>query len=215
MAYIYKITNIINGKSYIGKTYLSIEERFKQHIQDSKKARCENRPLYSAMSKYGIENFKIEVVEETNIPAEREIYWIKFYNTYGKTGYNATIGGDGKRHLDHDKIISDYLKYQERKKVAEINNCSSDSVTNILELNHIPMKTGQEVMKNKYSKKVQMVDRSTLDIVHEFDSQKEAAQFLIDNHYTSAKSVNNISGKIGMVCKGKRGTAYGYLWRYM
>ena len=61
MSFIYKITNQINGKSYIGKTNLpSIQERFKEHISDSKRARMEKRPLYSAMNKYGIENFKIE-----------------------------------------------------------------------------------------------------------------------------------------------------------
>lgn len=37
MSYIYKITNMINGKSYIGKTNLSIEKRFKEHCRDSKK----------------------------------------------------------------------------------------------------------------------------------------------------------------------------------
>lgn len=61
MSFIYKITNQINGKSYIGKTNLaSIQERFKEHIHDSKRVHMEKRPLYSAMNKYGSENFKIE-----------------------------------------------------------------------------------------------------------------------------------------------------------
>lgn len=61
MSFIYKITNQINGKSYIGKTNLvSVQERFKEHIYDSKRTRMEKRPLYSAMNKYGSENFKIE-----------------------------------------------------------------------------------------------------------------------------------------------------------
>lgn len=64
MSYIYKITNMINGKSYIGKTNLSIEKRFKEHCRDSKKERCENRPLYSAMNKYGIENFTVEQIDK-------------------------------------------------------------------------------------------------------------------------------------------------------
>ena len=52
MAYIYKITNLINGKVYIGKTSeKTIEERFKIHIKDSKKEHCEKRPLYDAMNK--------------------------------------------------------------------------------------------------------------------------------------------------------------------
>ena len=59
MAYIYKITNDINGKIYIGKTYNSIEKRFKEHCKDRLKRKCEQRPLYSAMNKYGIEHFYI------------------------------------------------------------------------------------------------------------------------------------------------------------
>lgn len=42
MAYIYVITNSVNGKQYVGKTNGSIEKRFKEHISDSKKERCEN-----------------------------------------------------------------------------------------------------------------------------------------------------------------------------
>lgn len=72
MAYIYKITNSINGKIYIGKTYKTIEQRFKEHFKDSK--RYKNRPLYRAINKYGIESFKIEVIEKTNTPEEREKY---------------------------------------------------------------------------------------------------------------------------------------------
>lgn len=46
MAFIYKITNDVNGKVYIGKTLFSVEKRWKEHFKDSKKERCKNRPLY-------------------------------------------------------------------------------------------------------------------------------------------------------------------------
>jgi hypothetical protein len=59
------------------------------------------------MNKYGIEHFHISQIEETNDPDEREKYWIEYYGTF-KNGYNATIGGDGKRYLDYDLIIALY-----------------------------------------------------------------------------------------------------------
>lgn len=76
MAYIYKITNKINGKVYIGKTLNSIQKRWREHLIDSKKRRCEKRPLYSAINKYGEENFEIEQIEECShdILNERECY---------------------------------------------------------------------------------------------------------------------------------------------
>lgn len=76
MAYIYKITNKINGKVYIGKTIHSIETRWNQHIYESKKQRYECRPLYDAFNKYGIENFTIEEIDRcsANDASDYEIY---------------------------------------------------------------------------------------------------------------------------------------------
>ena len=65
MAYIYQITNNINGKIYVGKTVKNnIQERWEEHLKDYKKPRCEKRPLYDAMNKYGSENFSIKELEE-------------------------------------------------------------------------------------------------------------------------------------------------------
>lgn len=104
MGYIYKITNQINNKMYIGKTTKSIEERWQEH--QKKALQHPNRYLYDAMNHYGIENFTIEQVEECDnaILDEREIYWIKYYNTYylakNSCGYNMTLGGEGGNTWD-------------------------------------------------------------------------------------------------------------------
>lgn len=68
---------------------------YRKDCKDSRKERCEKRPLYDAMNKYGVENFiveELEYVKDENILSEREVYWIKELETYG---YNATKGGDG------------------------------------------------------------------------------------------------------------------------
>ena len=96
MGYIYKITNKVNNKIYIGKTTLTIEERFEAHKK--KALKHPNRYLYDAMNHYGFKNFIIEEIEECadELLNEREIYWIKFYNsTNHEIGYNLTKGGDG------------------------------------------------------------------------------------------------------------------------
>lgn len=86
MPYIYKITNKINGKMYIGKTIFTVEQRWKEHQKDSRRRDFEKRPLYSAIKKYGIENFSIEEVEECPIEilSEREKYWIEYYGSFKK-----------------------------------------------------------------------------------------------------------------------------------
>lgn len=74
--FIYKITNLINGKIYIGQTTCSIEDRWKEHLHSAKKSVSENRPLYRAINKYGKENFSIEKIEELpiNLLCEREVF---------------------------------------------------------------------------------------------------------------------------------------------
>lgn len=88
------------------------------------------------MQKYGIGHFHIELIEETNNPEEREIYWIEKLNTY-QNGYNATKGGDGKLVYDHEEILK-ALKINPRPiEIAKLFNCSSDLVRLIAKENHI------------------------------------------------------------------------------
>ena len=91
--YIYLIENKINGKKYIGKTYRTIELRWKEHVKDAK--RFPDRPLYKAILKYGEESFSISEIEYVEDVEEREVFWIAYYGCFS-AGYNATMGGDGK-----------------------------------------------------------------------------------------------------------------------
>ncbi len=106
MSYIvYKFTNIINNKIYIGITSRTLSARKAQHIREAYvKAdynKSYNYPFKRAIRKYGIGNFTEEILE-TNLTENeaklKEKYYIKKYNSYinfpKSNGYNATLGGD-------------------------------------------------------------------------------------------------------------------------
>lgn len=90
---IYLITNLKNGKKYIGRTIKDINERFLQHKRESRQ-KYSQTPLHIEIQKYGIENFKIEKIYEFNADTQKEAnkieqFYIKKYNTKIPNGYNV------------------------------------------------------------------------------------------------------------------------------
>jgi group I intron endonuclease len=125
MTGIYKITNLINNKCYIGKSEISIESRLDNH----KVGLHSNNHLQASIKKYGIENFSFKIIEECS-PEEcwlRERYWIEYFKSnISEFGYNKTNGGEyeygtqfsedtllkmrGKNHSKFGKTDSDYTR---------------------------------------------------------------------------------------------------------
>lgn len=100
MAVVYKITNRITSKVYIGYTSLSVEDRWNQHKLDAFR-KISNRKFYNAIRKYGTEVWDIETLlttETVNEAKEHEIKYIMLHDSYN-TGYNATRGGDGNNGI--------------------------------------------------------------------------------------------------------------------
>lgn len=92
---IYKITNKINHKVYIGQTIQSINKRWQKHIQCMKNG--DNRHLYQSMRSYGLNNFMIEQIDSASSLDElnkKEKYWVDYYNAKNNLyGYNNMDGG--------------------------------------------------------------------------------------------------------------------------
>ena len=98
---IYKITNELNGKCYIGQS-IDIYTRWRSHRSKYVQQHYHNKALYRAFAKYGIDNFRFEIIERckrTELDM-REKYWIKRYDSYNN-GYNMTKGGQGIRDYSH------------------------------------------------------------------------------------------------------------------
>lgn len=213
MGYIYCITNLINEKKYVGKTTYSITKRFQEHCRDSKKERCERRPLYDAMNKYGIENFVVkELIECPNDELDSyEKMYIEKLQTYGHNGYNATKGGDGSILFDYDKIIEAYALGGTMTECAAKMHCSVDTVKKVLTINNIPIRHNRRGCCSDPKK----VEQYSLEgvFIKEWESITLAAHWLVDNGY--AKTYNSgVKQKIRLCMRGKNKTAYKFIWKF-
>lgn len=110
--YIYKITNKINNKIYIGFTSKTIQERLQEHINKSQKSSAKKQIIHKAIKKYGKENFIIEEVDSStdynyclNV---LEPYYIKLYNALDKSiGYNVGTGGEGGDNYTNNPMLEE------------------------------------------------------------------------------------------------------------
>ena len=102
---IYKFTNLINGKIYVGQSR-NIERRYKDHLNRAKNNFASNNEyntlIHKAIRKYGVENFSFEILEECSIKElnNKEEYWINYYNS--KDNYVGALG----RCFQHNYEIS-------------------------------------------------------------------------------------------------------------
>ena len=214
IAYIYVIINNINGKRYVGKTEKTVEERFKQHIKDSQRIKNQNRPLYRAFLKYGVNNFSYKTIEECSRSdaSNREIYWIEKMGTY-KNGYNATLGGDGSSWRDYKMIADKYQELQNGKKVASYFGCDKETVRLACQEYGVIMVPSGQYSKEHFGKSVDMIDFYSGHIIKHFSDMSDAGRYLIAEGIAKGK-VKDASTAIGRAASGKRKTAYGFIWSF-
>lgn len=134
---IYKATNKINNKSYIGySSDWKSRKRIHKHIADKNK---KNYPFYNAIRKYGFDNFTWEVLyqskEKLHTLEEMESFFICEYHTLAPNGYNMKTGGEGGN-----------LSLNSRKKisVSRIGIKFSDEHIKNLSVSHLNKKHTEE-----------------------------------------------------------------------
>lgn len=213
MGYIYKVTNKINNKIYIGQTIFSLEERWYRHQIKAKLDKTNNK-FYNAINKYGIKNFYPEVIEEC--PEEeldnREKYWITYYDSYNN-GYNSTLGGEGTILYNHNEILKKLKNNPCLCEVAKEMGCCIGIVRKIARQYNISTLDGPVIIQQHLGQKVGQFDKKTDKLLNTFTTVREAARWCFDNNYSKDKRCNGTH--INQVCQGKRKTAYGFKWKYM
>jgi len=223
---IYKATNIINNKLYIGKTIYTMDIRKKKHLSSVNTKKKLNYHFYNAIRKYGKENFKWEVIDVANTEQElneKEKYWIKELNAVSPNGYNLTSGGDG---------CSGYKHTEESKKKISLNNywLGKEGVNKGKKFSDEHKKKLSDLHKGKPNNIVY-----TQELINTLRQQKLgnknpmygkipiSAKKVIDMNtkeiYNSLHDAGKITGvnwtNIGDVCRGNRISAGGRDWNYI
>ena len=198
IGYIYKITNKINGKSYIGKT-IDLNRRFAQHCS----GKGNTKALNNAIKKYGKDNFTFECLESVTKDTleelntflnSRECYFIDKYNTF-RVGYNCTIGGDGTAYYKHSTETKQKISKSHKGKLLS------------------------DITKLKISSRLKGRKRDTAMIAKAaIKRRKSIIQYDIYGNYIREHKGIIIpkynESNIIACCKGRINSAYGYIWRY-
>lgn len=212
MGFIYKVTNNINGKVYIGKTKQDVKKRFLQHKNEAKneaKNLIKNKPFHKALQQYGYKNFEFNIIEEIpdDFLEEREIYWIKYYNSYiyskNSNGYNATRGGNGTLKYNYKALAKAYLNNGNKSKTAKQNNCCISTINKVCKEYNLKTKlltTGILIQRIDINGKIK-----------EYPSIKKAAE---DIAVETNKNIQTIRKRITFLLNhNPNQKAYGYFWK--
>lgn len=210
--FIYKITNTLTGKVYIGQTKRNPHTRFDEHMND----KSSTDYFHCAVRKYGSDAFTFEVIDTASSQDElnqKEIKWIERYNAYAKdvtsNGYNTNYGGD-INPMYSEVVKEKHLASMRSDEVrSKISNTMKTHIANGEFFTDEHRRRISESMKGNKNfqghkrtpeaiaatakslhKKVHCVNESG-DIVARFDAVVDAARWWYDNGYSDYKVLKN------------------------
>lgn len=211
--YIYKVTNNIDHKIYIGATTKSIEERRKDHLKKSKKGK--SYAFQNAIGTYGVDAFKWEQIDTattTDELAKKEKEYILEYNSK-EEGYNSDGGGGIQKTVyQYDTITGKLInKYSNLTDAGNVINITKQHLSNVC------------LSVNKYYRGFYW----SYDFVEKFISlkdnrKKKVYQYNIQGEfikeYNSVSEASKQSGcnksSIAKVCRKERKSSGGFKWEY-
>lgn len=200
--FIYKITNLINGKIYIGKTK-DVKVRWNSHKTAAKRKNKDNYSyIHRAINKYGAENFSIEVIAEYDLEAdalEAEVHFIKTYNSMDRTiGYNRTEGGDGASGLKFTDEQKQNLSNAKKGKTIGPDNAFYGKHHSKDTIDRLSMLAKQRIRENKdkYNelniKQCALTKEQCLEVQRKYLSKEYSMDKLADEYHINIASIHGI-----------------------
>lgn len=224
MIRIYLITNLLNGKQYVGKTKYTLAHRFTQHCNNKY-----NTYIHNAIKKHGKDNFKIEQICTCADDCWRELeqFYIKKYHThYSEGGYNITWGGDD------NPMDNEVIRKRHRAKMSTPERKRMDSEIlkryNATELRKINDRKTSERQKGIYNENFQKWNNSRKqpvvmlnengDELMRFESCADACRYIEEKEHRKipkcyTATFKRYADKFNK--NGKRAKFLGYSWRLL
>lgn len=213
---IYKITNLINNKIYIGSTKISFRKRYGTHIYDLNTNTHCNEYLQNSYIKYGSCNFQFEIIEIINdivTITEREQYWLDFYKCYNKSiGYNILKYADSSYGFKHTEETKTYLSIIKKGRKQHINTYIA-----IMKANVGAKRTNDTKQKISLAHKGKVVSNETrlkMSIIFKGKPLKNGRKImkcdldfniinLFDNLSECSNDINMSMSNIRSICNGR------------
>lgn len=163
---IYKVTNILNGKCYIGKTKGDFQKRKKQHIQNALNGSERCPKFYNAIRKYGVDNFEWESVYSENCLIEqlneKEKFYISKFNSI-KEGYNVCVGGEGGDTLTNSPNKEERINKIRNRNVSEETRQKISNATRGKKNPFYGKKVSEEMKQKIRETKLKTIARLTIE----------------------------------------------------
>jgi len=213
--YIYKITNLLNGKVYIGQTIMTIQKRYQKHCNSH------NTVISKAITKYGVENFTVEEIDRASTREEldeKERYWIRCYNSQVPNGYNLESGGTKYKEISEttrEKLVESH----KGEKAPWYGKHLTEETKRKLSESHKGKCKYWEGKKRSPATIAKMSENRKGKTIGETHCQSLKVE-CVDNGkiYSSIGEAARASGisRTGIVnnLKGRSKSAGGYIWRY-
>lgn len=219
---IYKITNLINGHCYIGQS-INIFRRWKTHINSAFKRTSHSHqyPLQKSIRKYGVENFKFEILCECSIPelTDKERFYYDVYKPEYNQVYpcenpvfNPKIETRRQAIFETDEYRRKCSKTPSPETRKRISDGVKNSITHKMSHNTPEYRQKMYQIRQRGLRKDRPVVLYNKRVTLKFPSLSACAKWLdLHTEYTSKNKVS----KIKAVCDGERKSAFGFRYNYL